>query len=231
MDDAPRQPLAWFSIFMQNGRILARGWLGHPPGYLGLCCATRYAPMRRCSMAEPNNRLVTPDGPAAWMQEYEAEIYTFLRKNLRSGMPSDAANDVFGDWCLKLVENERHIRASDDIEAYLFRMAKNAICDYVRRTCARNEALQRVARRQPTTGSPTFDQVQSNEFSERLWKGIEALTLRNRAVFVGRFVERKSFKELSRRFRRNRHTLSKDAMRAMCQIKRSMRNLLNDPPL
>ncbi len=79
-----------------------------------------------------------PDAEAKLI-EIRNKFLGFLRKRLRN--PQDA-EDVFQDFCLKVLRNHASIKSGDRLDAWLTITLKHTLSDHYRRQATRNRATE-----------------------------------------------------------------------------------------
>ena len=94
----------------------------------------------------------------------------------------DSAEDAAQEAFVRLWERRQKLKASGSVRGLLFRMARNAALDELRRRSARERA-DASAETVPTTPSPA-DDVQDAELGAIIDRAVAALPERRREVFV-----------------------------------------------
>jgi RNA polymerase sigma factor (sigma-70 family) len=128
-------------------------------------------------MAETNHRPETPEQQAirALLAEYGDQIWIAFRYGLGD---EDAAADLYGDFCLKIVEKYRRILAVDrsKIRGYLHQMARNMINEHLRRKYREQAAMQAYGEQLEKDNDPTVNpliRIEEAKQLDRFWRAVK----------------------------------------------------------
>ncbi|OUS06254.1 hypothetical protein A9Q96_09720 [Rhodobacterales bacterium 52_120_T64] len=95
-------------------------------------------------LAKPNHQVmeVSRDDTEAKLIEYRNQYLGFLRRSLNS--PQDA-EDVFQDFCVKVLRNYDSIKSGDRLDAWLGVSLRHTLTDHYRRRATRNHGSEAYA--------------------------------------------------------------------------------------
>ena len=182
-------------------------------------------------MAKPIRRPEIPDDPAAFEKRYRAKIHSVLRRAMFPGLPSDALNDIYQEYFVKVLANWEWVQRRDNVEGSIIKMARNVLFDYARRHDVNTNTgrLALRAKRQPTKGDPTFDEAARNERDQKLRESYRKLSPAKQKILWER-AEGKSQVRVGDDLDMTRKQVAKTEADARRQIQRDMKPFMDDPP-
>ena len=109
--------------------------------------------------AVPSNRCASDAAPMQRLAECQSEFLRFLRR--RMSCPDDA-EDVFQDFCVKVLRATKNPGTTDTIDAWLRHVLRNTLIDYYRRRATRHrvETAYEAEASEPTD-QPRADQPEN----------------------------------------------------------------------
>lgn len=170
---------------------------------------------RRARQEEPERALIeaAQRDPACFAQLYEdnfERVYAFIVRRLHD---RDQAQDLTADVFHKALKNlSRFQWRGAPFAAWLFRIAANAIADFVKRTARFEEInLSETSAFEPP-GSADLAEV---EYRARLFKLVERLPGDQRSVITMRFAHQKSVAEIAKHIGRSEGAVKQLQLRGL----------------
>ncbi|MCM1224736.1 MAG: sigma-70 family RNA polymerase sigma factor [Lachnospiraceae bacterium] len=148
--------------------------------------------------------------------QYAGKITAFAQKLLSS---REEAEDIAHNIFLDLWDDRRNAVRINSVDAYLFKMARNAVMNRLR---ARNRDLT-YRKCQGLSEETPFDSdaLEEAELDSRLMKAIEALPDKQRQVMMGR-VQGLSHEKISEELNVSKHTIHYHITCAMRNLRRAL---------
>jgi len=155
---------------------------------------------------------------AAFVQLYRSHYDAVFRYCVHRLFERQAAEDVTSDVFLKVVENIHSFRGNEQqFRNWLYRIATNAVNNYLRKTARRNRLLK-VAREQPN--SQVTDCGESAEKLTLLRKAVFALKPRYQTIITLRFFENLKLTEIAEVLGSSPGTVRSQLARALAKLRK-----------
>jgi RNA polymerase sigma-70 factor, ECF subfamily len=158
------------------------------------------------------------------MNVYRGRVFRYVMLSLRD---RDLAESITQDCFLKAFRARSHYRAECSISTWLIKIATNLIRDHMRK---RGLQFWRSANVFSLDVAGVADRLAAREVSaetrlllrdklRRVWKVVDSLSQRQRAVFLLRFVEEMDISEISEATGLNPNTVKSHLHRALAAVR------------
>jgi len=156
--------------------------------------------------------------PAAFVQLYRSHYDAVFRYCVHRLFERQAAEDVTSDVFLKVVENIHRFRGNEQqFRCWLYRIATNAVNNYLRKTARRNRLLK-VAREQ--ADSQVADCGESAEKLALLKEAVFVLKPRYQTIITLRFFENSKLTEIAEVLASSPGTVRSQLSRALAKLRK-----------
>jgi RNA polymerase sigma-70 factor (ECF subfamily) len=172
------------------------------------------------SKAADDSQLIAEarSNPAAFVQLYRRHYDAVFRYCVHRLFERQAAEDVTSDVFLKAVENIHRFKGNEQqFRNWLYRIATNAVNNYLRKTARRNRLLK-VAREQ--TNSQVTDCGESAEKLALLREAVFALKPRYQTIITLRFFENLKLTEIAEVLASSPGTVRSQLARALAKLRK-----------
>ncbi len=156
--------------------------------------------------------------PAAFVRLYRSHYDAVFRYCVHRLFERTAGEDVTSDVFLKVVENIHCFRGNEhQFRNWLYRIATNAVNNYLRKTARRNRLLN-VAREQ--TNSPVTDCGELADKLALLREAVFALKPRYQTIITLRFFENLKLTEIAEVLGSSPGTIRSQLARALVKLRK-----------
>ena len=156
--------------------------------------------------------------PAVFVRLYRRHYDAVFRYCVHRLFERQAAEDVTSDVFLKVVENIHCFRGNEhQFRNWLYRIATNAVNNYLRKTARRNRLLN-VAREQ--TNSPVTDCGELADKRALLREAVFALQPRYQTIITLRFFENLKLTEIAEVLGSSPGTIRSQLARALVKLRK-----------
>jgi RNA polymerase sigma-70 factor (ECF subfamily) len=158
---------------------------------------------------------------------YQAEIFRMIFFRTRSKMDAeDLTQDVF----LQAFKNLKRLKEPKVFRSWLYRIAVNRVCDFHRRKKFRalfgvvslDDQENRVESRHMAAEPQAPDQLERQAFWRTVNQCMQTLARSEREVFLLRFFDQLSIKEITTTLGKNESTVKTHLYRALKKVKNAM---------
>lgn len=161
------------------------------------------------------------------VEEHRSRIFRYL---LASSRDVDTAETLTQECLLKAHRSWSTFRGDSSVSTWLMRIAINLQRDHWRsrrlqfwRQTQKNAAdLDEACARLASNANSPEDQVLAREQLAQIWKAVECLTEKQRAVFLLRFVEDLRYNEIARATNMHEGTVKAHFSRALARVRRDL---------
>ena len=158
--------------------------------------------------------------PAVFVQLYRRHYDAVFRYCVHRLFERQAAEDVTSDVFLKAVENIHRFKGNEQqFRNWLYRIATNAVNNYLRKTARRNRLLK-VAREQ--ANSQVADCVESADKLALLKEAVFALKPRYQTIITLRFFENLKLTEIAEVLGSSPGTVRSQLARALAKLRKNL---------
>ena len=164
----------------------------------------------------------------------QSRLRQFIRRRVRDRRD---AEDILQDVFYRLVEANRLLMPIDHVTAWLFRVTRNRITDFLRRkTPARfdlavageDEELLQLEDLLPSPDAGPEAQYAQHVLLDELASAIDELPAEQRTVFVAHELEGRSFKEIAGETGVNVNTLLARKRYAVLRLRRRLQSIYDE---
>jgi RNA polymerase sigma-70 factor, ECF subfamily len=161
------------------------------------------------------------------VEDHRRRIFRYL---LSSSRDVDTAETLTQECLLKAYRNWSSFRGDSSVGTWLMRIAINLQRDHWRnrrlqfwRQTQKNAAdLEEACAWLPSTSSSPEDQVLAREEVALVWRAVESLTEKQRAVFLLRFVEDLQYSEIAKATEMQEGTVKAHISRALARVRQEL---------
>lgn len=155
---------------------------------------------------------------------YRARVFRFLLASLRD---RDVAENLTQDCFLKAYMGRQHFRGDSSLSTWLMKIAMNLVRDHLRSKRLRFWMKTRETALDPVDvsdwipdgrSSPEAAMIARTEVAH-VWKAVDELPVKQRSVFVLRFVEEMELKEIAELTGMNPSTVKTHLYRALAAVR------------
>ncbi len=182
--------------------------------------------------AVPGDDQVAPDALAPeasveeWIRLYRGRIYRYI---LFATRDEDAADSLTQDCFLRAHNARTSFRGECSMSTWLMRIAVNLVRDYQRvrrlrfwKKAAMLDAAE-MSERLPDETSSAESRLIARERLSAVWQAVDALSERQRSIFLLRFVEELELPEIAAATELNISTVKSHLYRALETVKQQVR--------
>jgi RNA polymerase sigma-70 factor (ECF subfamily) len=174
------------------------------------------------SKAANDGQLDARRDPAAFVQLYRRHYDAVFRYCVHRLFERQAAEDITSEVFLKVVENFGRFKGSErQLRNWLYKIATNAVNDYLRKTARRNGFLKR-AREQ--ANSQVANCGESAEKLAALKEAVFALKPRYQTIITLRFFENLKLTEIAEVLASRPGTVRSQLARALAKLRKKLKN-------
>lgn len=187
---------------------------------VGTCKLRRVIGVDNDSKAADDSQLIAEarSNPAAFVRLYRSHYDAVFRYCVHRLFERQAAEDVTSDVFLKAVENIRRFKGNEkQFRNWLYRIATNAVNNYLRKTARRNRLLK-VAREQ--ANSQVADCVESADKLALLKEAVFVLKPRYQTIITLRFFENLKLTEIAEVLASSPGTVRSQLARALAKLRK-----------
>ena len=189
---------------------------------VGTCKLERVIHVDNDSKAANDGRLIAQarSDPAAFVQLYRRHYDAVFRYCVHRLFERQIAEDVTSDVFLKVIENIHRFKGNEwQFRNWLYRIATNAVNNYLRKTARRNHLLK-VACEQ--VNSRVADCGESTEKLALLREAVLALKPRYQTIITLRFFENLKSTEIAEVLASSPATVRSQLTRALVKLRKKM---------
>ncbi|MGD0339804.1 MAG: sigma-70 family RNA polymerase sigma factor [Bacteroidota bacterium] len=155
------------------------------------------------------------------VHRYQGKVYWVARRMV---IDHDEADDIVQEVFIKLYQSVKEFRGESSLYTWLYRVTVNASLNALRRKKVREYLSFGEARVQFESDIPRPDELyERTEQSAELEKAIASLPEKQRAVFVLRYYEEKSYEEISKLLKTSIGGLKANYFHAVKKIGKAIR--------
>ena len=165
------------------------------------------------------------DDVGEWMRLYRGRIFRYI---LFATRDEDVAESLTQDCFLRAHMARSSFRGDCSMATWLMRIAVNLVRDYQRsmklRFWKRAPMLDaaEMSDRLPDSGSSTEHRLIVRERVSDVWRAVQALSERQRSIFLLRFVEELELPEIAEAMQLNLNTVKSHLYRALSAVKQQV---------
>ncbi len=150
-------------------------------------------------------------------KKYQQPLHKLALKVIKSNQQSrDVVQNVF----FKLWERRSQIRDIENIEAWLYRVTKNELIDFLRKAAADSRLRARLWREMQLSIKSTEQQIDARECNSRIYKAVNQLPPQRRLVYTLNRDKGMSYQEIAEELSISRHTVKNQLSLALRFIHR-----------
>jgi RNA polymerase sigma-70 factor (ECF subfamily) len=161
---------------------------------------------------------------SCFFEQYSDKIFYFLYKTTHS---QSISRDLLQDIFLHLWLNRGKIVEIHNIDAYLFRMARNHALNELERFVRKNLELTDSHDRE-YQGLDPLDQMTSDELKEKLDEAIRKLPPKQQQVFILHKEEGKSYDQIASQLNLSPSTIHNHMHHALANLRRQLKRIYPD---
>lgn len=155
---------------------------------------------------------------AVFFNQYKDKLYAFLVGIIRS---EDQAYDLLQDLFLKVWQNREALADVDNINAYLYSIARNSAFDNLRRFSKETLILEELAQSGRTALDPTpADILIEKELGERIAAAVKRLSPQQQKVYVLRKEKGLQYEEIAQLLDLSVSTIKNHMKRALENLRK-----------
>jgi RNA polymerase sigma-70 factor (ECF subfamily) len=132
---------------------------------------------------------------ATLFERHHTRLYRFC---LRMTGNRQASEDLVQDVFMRMLKYKRTFKDEMVLAPWMFRIARNACVDHLRRSSADRVAEEQVDRRRPESDAGARDEESADERADLMRRALLALPVERREVLVLSRYEFKSYEEIAR---------------------------------
>jgi RNA polymerase sigma-70 factor, ECF subfamily len=165
------------------------------------------------------------DDVEEWMRLYRGRVFRYI---LFATRDEDVAESLTQDCFLRAHMARSSFRGDCAMATWLMRIAVNLVRDYQRsmklRFWKRAPMLDaaEMSDRLPDSGSSTEHRLIVREQVSDVWRAVQALSERQRSIFLLRFVEELELPEIAEAMQLNLNTVKSHLYRALSAVKQQV---------
>jgi RNA polymerase sigma-70 factor, ECF subfamily len=164
-------------------------------------------------------------GVEEWMRLYQGRVFRYI---LFATRDQDVAESLTQDCFLRAHTAQSSFRGDCAMSTWLMRIAVNLVRDHQRnmklrfwKRAAMLDASE-MSDRLPDLKSSTEHQLIAQERVATVWRAVEALSERQRNIFLLRFVEELELPEIAEAMQLNLNTVKSHLYRALSAVKQQV---------
>jgi len=150
-------------------------------------------------------------------RKYEHPLHRLALKVIKSNqMSRDIVQNVF----FKLWERRSQIRNIENIEAWLYRVTKNELIDFLRKTAADDRLREGLWREMQFSIKSTEQAIDAKECNNMIYRAVDQLPPQRRLVYTLNRDKGLSYQEIAEELSISRHTVKNQLSLALRFIHR-----------
>jgi len=154
---------------------------------------------------------------ATLFERHHAKVYHFcLRMTGNRPVSEDLVQDVF----MRMLKHRRSFRPGTAFAPWMFRIARNASVDYLRRAGRAPAAMEDLPHEAPSPDVPVAERIEQAESVDLLRRALLRLPLDKREVLLLHRFELKTYDEIARALGCSVSAVKVRAHRAMKELRR-----------
>lgn len=153
-------------------------------------------------------------------ESYESILGFVLRYVMSPTLAQDLTQDVF----VKVWEKRSSFSNVQNLQAYLYRIARNHTLDFLKRNSLSNEILTEIRHHYKTAAQVVEDEIQEKEYFEFLHGVLQRLPERSQDIFRMCRSEKRSYQEVAGLLGISRDTVKHHMVQSMRVIRESVMN-------
>ncbi len=178
-----------------------------------------------CTMAHENQLIIElRNGNHKAFRElyerYKTRVYSFI---LNLVLSHDETEEIFQHVFVKVWENRANIKPDLSFNAYVYAIARNEVYSFWRRCMSRRQAENYLNENTDKQSEQMEEHIINKDFQVYLSSLVELLPGRCKEIFIMRYIQGLSYREIAEELRISESTVDKQLQKALTFVRHKMR--------
>lgn len=149
--------------------------------------------------------------------QYQDFLYSVAIKVVKS---PQAANDIVQNVLLKLWENRNHISSIQNMQAWLYRVVKNELIDFLRKTAADNKLKNKLWENMQSASADTEERIDEKYCKDIIEKAVSNLPPQRKLIYTLNRDNGLNYQQIADELSISKHTVKNHLSLALRSIQR-----------